>query len=202
MTDTEMKYESRGTYEIAGKRILDLCLAFLLAIPALLICLICAVAIRYERNGSVLFKQIRIGRGQEKFTLFKLRTMAVETEHRPSHEISSAKVTRVGRFLRKTKLDELPQIINVIKGDMSFVGPRPCLPSQTELIMQREKEGAYRVRPGITGRGQVQGIDMSSPSELARIDGDYASTMSLGGDLRLMALTLIGRGGGDAVGGN
>jgi lipopolysaccharide/colanic/teichoic acid biosynthesis glycosyltransferase len=109
-------------------------------------------------------------------------------------------VTRVGRFLRKTKIDELPQILSVLRGDMSFVGPRPCLPVQTELIEERARRGVYAVLPGITGKAQLEGIDMSAPRLLAETDAEYVAGRSVAGDLRILLATLLGRGSGDAAG--
>lgn len=164
-----------------------------------LVCLPCLLAIRVESSGNPLFVQQRVGKGQKGFFLFKLRTMSNDTEQRASHEISSSKITRVGRFLRRTKIDEFPQVINVLKGDMSFVGPRPCLPSQSELIEARQALGVFDIRPGITGPAQIAGIDMSTPEKLARADADYMKNRSFLGDLKLMVLTAKGSGSGDAV---
>lgn len=186
-------------YAGAGKRAFDFALATLIALPALVLCLVCIVAIRSESNGAAVFRQVRVGRHRTPFVLYKLRTMSKDTGDHASHEVSHGQVTRVGRFLRRTKIDELPQLINVLRGDMSFVGPRPCLPSQQILIEQRDKLGAYSVRPGITGPAQIAGVDMSMPFKLAAMDAQYAENISLAGDLRYLAMTALGRGSGDAV---
>ena len=123
--------------------------------------------------------------------------MTQGTKHAASHEIGVQAVTRVGSILRRFKIDELPQIWNVLRGDMSFVGPRPCLPSQLELISERNKLGVFSVRPGITGLAQVRGVDMSTPVRLAQIDSEYLMTRSLRRDIGLMAGTIAGRGWGD-----
>ncbi|GGB08318.1 lipid carrier--UDP-N-acetylgalactosaminyltransferase [Brucella endophytica] len=186
-------------YQAGGKRVFDIVLALLLALPALLLCLACIFAIRMERSGPAVFRQVRVGRNQRPFTLYKLRTMSQGTGDRASHEVTASQITRSGHFLRRTKLDELPQLVNVLRGDMSFVGPRPCLPSQTELVAERQKHGVFNVRPGITGLAQLRGIDMSTPVKLAEVDGQYAAHITLGQDLRHIIDTALGRGSGDAV---
>ena len=125
--------------------------------------------------------------------------MYVSAPDVPSHEAENSMVTRTGRFIRRLKLDELPQIWNVLLGQMSFVGPRPCLPSQDELRKERRNNAVFSVRPGITGLAQVIGIDMSSPQKLAKIDGDYVKRLSMVTDLRLIFATIFGKGFGDAV---
>src|SRR5690606_14256906 len=120
---------------------------------------------------------------QQPFTMIKLRTMKVGIGNHPSHHTSSSDVTNVGKILRQTKIDELPQIWSVLLGDMSFVGPRPCLPKQVELIEARNRLNVYSVLPGITGPAQIQNIDMSTPNELAHIEGQYVANRSLIGDI-------------------
>lgn len=181
------------------KTVVDRLLALLLLGPAVFLCIPAMVAIRIESRGNPLFLQTRVGRNQKPFTLFKLRTMAQGTGDRGSHEVSAAQVTRIGRLLRRTKIDELPQIINVLIGNMSFVGPRPCLPNQSELITAREALDVFSVLPGITGPAQLSGIDMSTPRELAKADAEYISKRSLRMDLRLIWQTATGGGRGDAV---
>lgn len=186
-------------YAEYGKRLLDVTLALVVVLPAGLLCLGCIVAIRLNDSGPAVFKQVRVGRDRKPFILYKLRTMSVGTADRASHEISKSQITPVGRILRKTKLDELPQLVNVLRGEMSFVGPRPCLPSQEVLVAERERRGVYRVRPGITGPAQLAGIDMSAPVELAETDARYAIRVTLLDDLRYLIRTALGRGSGDAV---
>lgn len=186
-------------YRRGGKRLLDVALALALALPAGLVCLACMAVIRLESGGAALFRQTRVGRDRRPFVLYKLRTMAANTGNHPSHEVPPAAITRFGAFLRKTKLDELPQLLNVLRGDMSFVGPRPCLPSQTLLIAERERRGAYGMRPGITGPAQIAGIDMSTPVELAEADGRYLSEINLASDLAYLVKTAVGNGRGDAA---
>lgn len=182
-----------------SKRAFDLTLALIALIPATLISALLALPIWIETRANPLFVQTRVGRGRQPFRLVKLRTMRPDTQHRASHEIGAAQITRTGRLLRKTKLDELPQIWNVLVGEMSFVGPRPCLPSQQELIDERERRGVHALRPGITGPAQVAGLDMSTPVKLAVADAAYLAPWSLARDLRLMMLTAFGGGRGDAA---
>lgn len=151
-------------------------------------------------TGSPFFRQQRVGIHQKRFVLVKFRTMRINTASVASHLASVSSVTPLGQILRKTKLDELPQLWNVLRGEMSLVGPRPCLPSQEELIYERAKRGVYGARPGITGLAQTQGIDMSTPQTLAEIDAKMLSTYSLKTYLVLIALTVTGKGRGDRVG--
>lgn len=186
-------------YQNYGKRLFDVVLALLITPLAVLMCFCCAAAIWVEGAGPAMFRQVRVGRGRRPFVLYKLRTMSVGTGDRASHEVSEAQITRIGRLLRRTKMDELPQLLNVLRGDMSFVGPRPCLPGQTLLVEERDSRGVYGLRPGITGPAQLAGIDMSTPVELAEADAIYLDRVNLAGDLKYMFLTAVGRGRGDAV---
>ncbi|CAG9000106.1 MAG: putative sugar transferase EpsL [Candidatus Celerinatantimonas neptuna] len=150
-------------------------------------------------TGSPLFFQKRVGKGQRVFTLIKFRTMPVGTDSVATHLVGADRVTRVGRFLRKTKLDELPQLINVIVGDMSLVGPRPCLVNQYELITERALRGVFNVRPGITGLAQINEVDMSTPKKLAKLDRLMIDTMNLRRYLIFFIRTIFGDGAGDRV---
>jgi O-antigen biosynthesis protein WbqP len=158
--------------------------------------LIIIVAIRLQDPGSPIFAQVRVGKGGRLFTCYKLRTMYWGTLNLPSHQVGAAALTPLGTRLRRFKVDELPQLVNVLLGDMSLVGPRPCLPSQTELIEARRQRGVLEVLPGITGLAQVNNVDMSNALRLAEIDGQYARTQSFLGDLRLIFATLSGQGVG------
>jgi O-antigen biosynthesis protein WbqP len=178
---------------------MDIVLA-LVAFPFVLaVVLPLVIIIRLESRGPAFFRQSRVGRDEAIFTLVKLRTMYESTPDIPSHEAIGAMITPLGRILRKMKLDELPQIWNVLIGQMSFVGPRPCLETQEELINARRDLDVFSVRPGITGLAQVTGVDMSSPQKLAQTDRDYIGTMSLTTDVKLIIATVSGRGYGDAI---
>ena len=150
-------------------------------------------------TGSPVFRQERVGRNKKLFILIKFRTMKVETASVASHLESSSSITPLGTFLRKTKLDELPQLWNVLCGDMSLVGPRPNLFNQKELINVRDKFNVYSVRPGITGLAQVSEIDMSTPDLLAKTDAEMISSMSNTNYFRYIIMTLTGSGQGDRV---
>ncbi|TOE90179.1 lipid carrier--UDP-N-acetylgalactosaminyltransferase [Vibrio parahaemolyticus] len=146
-----------------------------------------------------MFIQERVGRKKKPFKLIKFRTMGVETRSVASHLANTASITKLGSFLRKTKIDELPQLINVLKGDMSLVGPRPNLFNQHELIIEREALGVYDVLPGITGLAQVQNIDMSTPTLLAKTDKEMIDTLTIKGYFKYIIMTVTGSGSGDAV---
>jgi len=176
------------------KRVVDVVGTVFLMLIGWPLLLIFLVWIRLESPGAAIFAQTRIGQGGRPFTCYKLRTMYLETPDLPTHLIKDTALTPLGRRLRRLKLDELPQLYNVLIGDMSLVGPRPCLPSQTELIEARRRLGALAIRPGITGLAQVKGVDMSDPQRLAELDAKYARTQSVIGDLRLMLATLFGGG--------
>lgn len=150
-------------------------------------------------TGSPIFKQERVGRNKKPFTLIKFRTMSVDTASVASHLASTASITKLGGFLRKTKLDELPQLWNVFKGEMSLVGPRPGLFNQEALTKAREAKGVFRVRPGITGLAQVSDIDMSTPELLAQTDAKMISGMSFKNYFKFIFQTVLGAGAGDRV---
>lgn len=183
----------------AVKRGLDL--VFALAVLGLFWWGLAAVwaAVRLSSPGPSLFCQTRIGRDGRPFTLYKFRTMATGTREAGTHEIGAEAVTRIGRFLRATKLDELPQVVNILRNEISLIGPRPCLPAQKELVAARQQRGVLSVKPGISGLAQVEGIDMSDPERLARRDADYVALQSLLLDLRLILSTASGGGQGDKV---
>lgn len=150
-------------------------------------------------TGSPLFLQERVGRNKKPFILVKFRTMKVDTASVASHLASSSSITKLGGFLRKTKLDELPQLWNVLKGEMSLVGPRPNLFNQEELIAERDALGVYEVRPGITGLAQVNEIDMSTPKLLAETDQQMIQSLNLRDYFRYIFMTVAGKGSGDRV---
>ncbi|MCA3174199.1 MAG: sugar transferase [Burkholderiales bacterium] len=146
-----------------------------------------------------LFRQQRVGRHQKPFVLVKFRTMRPDTASVATHLADASAITPLGHFLRRTKLDELPQLWNVLKGEMSLVGPRPCLYNQTELIAERAVRGVFEVRPGITGLAQIQGIDMSIPKRLAETDAEMLREMNLSAYFKYIFQTLCGAGRGDRV---
>ena len=146
-----------------------------------------------------LFRQERVGKNQRSFTLVKFRTMRPNTASVASHLADASAITPFGRFLRRTKLDELPQLWNVLRGDMSLVGPRPCLFYQQDLIVERAARGVFSAQPGITGLAQIQGIDMSTPELLAKTDAEMLRQMSFSNYFRYIFLTLLGKGAGDRV---
>ncbi len=146
-----------------------------------------------------LFRQERVGRHQQPFVLVKFRTMRPDTESVATHLADTSAVTAFGRFLRRTKLDELPQLWNVLRGEMSLVGPRPCLFNQQVLIIERAARCVFNVRPGITGLAQLQRIDMSTPELLACTDAEMLASLGLRNYFRYIFLTLIGKGAGDRV---
>lgn len=150
-------------------------------------------------TGSPIFRQVRVGRHQKPFTLVKFRTMKVDTASVATHLASSASITRFGHFLRKTKLDELPQLWNVLKGEMSLVGPRPGLFNQEELTQERAKRGVFDVRPGITGLAQVNEIDMSTPALLAETDQKMIRSLTVVDYFKYIFMTVAGKGAGDRV---
>lgn len=150
-------------------------------------------------TGSPIFRQVRAGRNKRPFTLLKLRTMKLDTASVASHLASASAITPFGGFLRKTKLDELPQLWNVLKGEMSLVGPRPCLFNQEELIAEREKRGVFSHRPGITGLAQVNEIDMSTPVLLAETDQQMLESLTIKDYFKYIFMTVAGKGSGDRV---
>ncbi|MEL7306870.1 sugar transferase [Pseudoalteromonas sp. D15MCD-2] len=179
-------------------RILDFFIALfglVFAFPFLIILFI----IGLFDTGSPVFRQERVGRNQKPFILVKFRTMKVDTASVASHLASSASITPFGSFLRKTKLDEIPQLWNVLKGEMSLVGPRPGLFNQEELTLERSKLNVFDVRPGITGLAQVNEIDMSTPAKLAEVDKQMIDTLNIKLYFKLILMTVTGSGSGDRV---
>lgn len=179
-------------------RFFDLFFAILGLVVGLPVLLILTI-IGFFDTGSPIFRQPRVGRYQQPFVLVKFRTMKADTASVASHLADAAAITPFGRFLRRTKLDELPQLWNVLKGEMSLVGPRPCLFNQQELIAERAARGVFDVRPGITGLAQVNKIDMSTPALLAETDQRMLASLSLTDYFRYIFLTMMGKGAGDRV---
>jgi O-antigen biosynthesis protein WbqP len=179
-------------------RLLDFVFALLglvCGFPILLVIYLCGLF----DTGSPLFCQERVGRNQKSFVLVKFRTMSVDTASVASHLASTSSITKLGGFLRRTKLDELPQLWNVLKGEMGLVGPRPGLFNQTELTEARNAKNVFDVRPGITGLAQISDIDMSTPALLAETDAKMIQKMSLKNYFVYIIKTVIGSGSGDRV---
>lgn len=179
-------------------RLIDFITAFL-GLLVLWPVLVIVTIIGLFDTGSPIFVQERVGRNKKPFKLIKFRTMSVETKSVASHLANNSAITKLGAFLRKTKIDELPQLINVVKGEMSLVGPRPNLFNQEELIRERDELGVYDVLPGITGLAQVQRIDMSTPELLAKTDKQMIDTLNIKDYFKYIIMTATGSGSGDAV---
>jgi O-antigen biosynthesis protein WbqP len=175
-----------------GKRWFDLVVAVPMLVAALPVIAIASAVVLIEMRASPLFRQKRVGKQMQIFNCYKIRTMRPGTEEVPTHALPAERITRVGAFLRKTKIDELPQLLNVIKGDMSLVGPRPCLPSQTKLIELRHARGLDLLAPGITGVAQSAGIDMRDEEKLVETELRYVARWKLRTDLRILMATVGG----------
>lgn len=181
-------------YTYYMKRMLDFLLSLIgiiiLAIPMLII----AVAIKIDSPGAVFFKQRRIGINKSEFYILKYRSMRTDAPHdTPTHELGNANgyITKIGSFIRKYSIDELPQLFNILKGDMAVIGPRPALWNQYDLIEERDKYGANDVRPGLTGYAQINGRDELPIEEKARLDGEYAKNMSFLFDVKCFFGTIF-----------
>jgi O-antigen biosynthesis protein WbqP len=176
-------------YERGPKRLFDL----VIAIPALIVLspllLVTALAIRLEDGSPVLFRQRRVGRHGADFTIFKFRSMPVATPSVPSAAAAKLNVTKVGKVIRRTNIDELPQLLNVLRGDMSIVGPRPALASQTELVTLRHERGIDRLRPGLTGLAQVNSFDGMTDRQKVEWEARYASRVSFWSDFLIVLRT-------------
>ncbi|RWO82890.1 hybrid nucleoside-diphosphate sugar epimerase/sugar transferase [Mesorhizobium sp.] len=181
------------------KRTMDLSFALGVGLLFWWVFLIISVLIRIQSEGPAIFAQERVGLHGRSFTCYKFRTMKLGTTQAGTHEVSASSITSLGGVLRRTKLDELPQIWNIIRNETSLVGPRPCLPVQTELIEARKRRGVLNIKPGITGLAQINNIDMSDPEKLASWDQRYVALQALLLDLRIILATAIGKGRGDRV---
>jgi len=180
-------------------RLFDILAALGGGLAALPLILVAGALVRMDSPGPALFRQERVGRHGRPFICLKLRTMSQGTPVAGTHEVSAAAVTPIGRWLRRLKIDELPQLWNVLKGEMSLVGPRPCLPSQHAVIEERRARGVYEVRPGVTGLAQITGIDMSMPVALAEADSVWAANPNLKDYFSLILRTASGQGQGDRI---
>lgn len=179
---------------ITVKKILDRILAFLGLVILSPVYLVIIIALKLDSRGPVLFKQKRVGIHKTHFEILKFRTMRTDTpKDIPTHLLQNPEqyITKVGKFLRKTSLDELPQIINILKGDMSIVGPRPALWNQYDLVEERDKYGANDVLPGLTGWAQINGRDELPIDVKARLDGDYVARIGFGMDIKCIIGTLV-----------
>jgi len=168
-------------YQRVIKRIIDFILALVATILLSWLLLLIAIAIKAESKGPVFFRQKRVGLRKKHFEILKFRSMRIDTpKDQPTHLLQNpeAYITKVGKFLRKTSLDELPQMLNILKGDMSFVGPRPALWNQYDLIAERDKYGANDVMPGLTGWAQINGRDELEIPAKAKFDGEYVKKCS------------------------
>ena len=179
-------------------RIFDILFSFL-GLVLLSPILIVLMVIGYFDTGSPIFRQQRVGKGMKPFRLMKFRSMHVNAPSVATHLASASSITPFGSFLRKSKLDELPQLWNVFVGDMSLVGPRPNLFNQEELIHERDSRGVYSVRPGITGLAQINKIDMSTPQLLAETDAKMIQELNTFIYFKHIILTIFGKGSGDRV---
>lgn len=183
----------------AVMRMIDYAFALTILVGFWWVLVVAWAAVKRDSDGPGLFGQPRIGRKGKVFVCWKFRTMQVGTAQAGTHEVSASAVTKVGAFLRRSKIDELPQIWNILKGEMALIGPRPCLPTQTQLIDERQKRGVLEIIPGISGLAQVEGIDMSDPVRLARRDAEYIALRGILPDIRLILRTARGGGQGDRV---
>jgi lipopolysaccharide/colanic/teichoic acid biosynthesis glycosyltransferase/uncharacterized protein YbjT (DUF2867 family) len=182
-----------------SKRTIDLAFALAVLVFGWWLLALVWAAIKLQSPGPGIFTQERVGRGERVFTCYKFRTMRIGTAQAGTHEVSASSVTPLGAVLRRTKIDELPQIWNIFRNEISLIGPRPSLPTQTLVVDARRRYGVFAVKPGISGLAQVNGIDMSMPDELAKWDARYMATQSLALDLRLVIETASGRGNGDRI---
>ena len=180
-------------YNIFFKRLIDIVLSFwgivFLSLPMLII----ALLIKIDSNGPIFFKQKRVGIHKTHFNILKFRTMRIDTPHdAPTHELSDPKkwITKIGAFLRKTSLDELPQLFNILVGEMSIIGPRPALWNQYDLIEERDKYGANDIRPGLTGWAQINGRDELEIPVKAKFDGEYVEKLSFAFDCKCFIGTI------------
>lgn len=176
------------------KRLLDIILSVIGIVVLSPLLIIISICIKLTSKGPVFFKQRRIGKNKIEFTIYKFRTMRSDTPHNmPTHMLKNANsyITKVGAVLRKTSLDELPQLFNIVKGDMSIIGPRPALWNQEDLINEREKYSANDIRPGLTGWAQVNGRDELEIHVKAKYDGEYVDKISFLFDLKIFFKTII-----------
>ena len=184
------------------KRLIDIVLSLGAIIVLSPVLLVLAVLIKLDSKGPVLFKQKRVGKGKTHFEILKFRTMYADVpKDVPTHLLAdpASKITKIGRFLRKSSLDELPQIFNILKGEMSIIGPRPALWNQFDLIEERDKYGANDVRPGLTGLAQVMGRDELPIDVKAKYDGDYVKNITFANDVKIFFRTIFSVASADGI---
>ena len=190
MRETVGWSRTRSLYVQMGKRVGDLLVSSIASLVAAPIALLICGAIKMEDGGPVLFVQERIGRNGEKFMLYKFRSMPTDVASVPSSHAGDLKVTKVGRVIRRTNLDEVPQLANVLMGTMTLVGPRPAIPAQRDLLEARKRSGVLELKPGLTGLAQVNSYDGMPEHEKAQWDAKYLSVIGLLSDLRIMLSTV------------
>lgn len=180
-------------YKDGLKRIIDFILSLMGIVVLSPVLLLLCLAIKLDSKGPIIFKQKRVGKNKTHFNIYKFRTMKIDTpKEMPTHLLSDPDfyITKVGKFLRKTSLDELPQLFNIIKGDMAVIGPRPALWNQYDLIEERDKYGANNIRPGLTGLAQISGRDELEIQKKARFDGYYTEHVSFRMDIKCFIGTI------------
>lgn len=173
------------------KRMVDIVVAIVLIIALIPIYFIISLIIFLQDFGTPIFKQMRVGKEGKEFMFYKFRSMPLKSPNVESHEKDKLKITPFGKFIRRTNLDELPQFFNVLKGDMSFIGPRPPIPSQKKLISMRRKNKSLFLKPGLTGWAQVNSYDNMPEDVKAKFDGEYADGISLKMDIKILLKTVI-----------
>ncbi|MCT2875513.1 sugar transferase [Limosilactobacillus fermentum] len=181
-------------YRTTIKRIFDAFFGVLLLICLSPLMLVLAIWIKLDSKGPVLFKQERVGRNGKRFTIYKFRSMSDDAPHQMAtseFDTALSYITRSGQLMRKTSLDELPQLVNVVKGEMSFIGPRPLIPKEKNVLRLRHSNGAESLAPGITGLAQVRGRDEVTDTQKADYDGEYASNVTLRGDFLILVETVL-----------
>ncbi|MFU0771606.1 MAG: Bacterial sugar transferase [Limosilactobacillus fermentum] len=181
-------------YRTTIKRIFDAFFGVLLLICLSPLMLVLAIWIKLDSKGPVLFKQERVGRNGKRFTIYKFRSMSDDAPHQMAtseFDTALSYITRSGQLMRKTSLDELPQLVNVVKGEMSFIGPRPLIPKEEKVLRLRHANGAESLAPGITGLAQVRGRDEVTDTQKADYDGEYAGNVTLRGDFSILVETVL-----------
>lgn len=197
--DDVLLFSSQNTNQVYrfGKYLIDIFFAVTVIGLFWWLLLLIWLLVRLDSPGPGIFAQERIGKGGSIFTCYKFRTMKLDTPQAGTHEITKESIIKIGYFMRKTKIDELPQVWNILKGEISLIGPRPCLPLQRDLIKERTKRGVLTVAPGISGLAQIKNIDMRDPIRLASCDALYVARQSLFMDVKIILKTVSGGGQGD-----